>query len=68
MTYSLIEQITYITGATATHFVAPNAKTDTAGTRDGAEVMDDANAGETFPTTATNDAINAKADFMNLGV
>lgn len=68
MTYSLIEQITYITGATATHFVAPNVKKDTAGTKDGAEVMDDANAGETFPTSATKDAINAKADFMNLVV
>ena len=60
--------MTYITGATATHLVAPNAITDTAGTKDGAEVMDDANAGETFPTTATKETIDAKAAFMNLGV
>lgn len=63
-----MEQITYITGATATHLVMPNAKIDACGTKEGAAVIEYAKAGETFPKTATIERIEAKAAFINLEV
>lgn len=65
MTYSFTEQITYIIGATATHFVTPNAIKGAAGTSVGAIVIDDANAGLKLQSRVTIDKIEANADLTN---
>ena len=63
-----MEQMTYITGATATHLDIPKANIEAYGTSDGAAVIVAAKAGEILPIVEIIRAIEAKALLMNLEV
>ena len=62
--------MTYITGATATHFESPKAAIEAAGTiyDEATGIRGEPKAGETFPSTVTIDSIDANALATNFDV